>query len=171
MVECDNCHEWQHCQCMGFTNDTIPEEYFCERCKPELYPDLAKCVVESCFSLWLFSLNTLFSSPYRRHAKRARQSSAAIAPSRSSRSHSPSHLPKATKRRNTMNSRDAAYDESLQAIIEASAAEARAATMSPVVAAHKEETKSNHDGEAEPEADWGSGLNGRRKRKRSDDDA
>ena len=52
-----------------------------------------------------------------------------------------------------MNSRDAAYDESLQAIIEASAAEARAATMSPVVAAHKEETKSNHDPEPEPEED------------------
>ena len=68
-----------------------------------------------------------------------------------------------------MNSRDAAYDESLQAIIEASAAEARAATMSPVVAAHKEETKSNHDPEPEPEPETSS--NPRRKRKRSDDDA
>lgn len=69
-----------------------------------------------------------------------------------------------------MNSRDAAYDESLQAIIEASAAEARAATMSPVVGSTtKDEIKSNHDAEQEPEVD--AGPNARRKRKRSDDDA
>ncbi|CAL1707272.1 unnamed protein product [Somion occarium] len=149
MVECDSCHEWQHCQCMGLTPDTIPEEYFCERCRPELYPDLAK-----------------------KHAKRVRQSSSTshhttTGPSRSSRSHSPTHLLKPPKRRNTMNSRDAAYDESLQAIIEASAAEARAATMSPVVSTHREDANISHVAENDPED---SNTNGRRKRKRSDDD-
>jgi len=68
----------------------------------------------------------------RRLAKRPRQSSASShkEPStnpRVSRSHSPSYLLKQpSKRRNTMNSRDAAFDESLKEIIEATAAEAAA---------------------------------------------
>jgi len=70
-------------------------------------------------------------------AKRVRQSSATSRPdptnnSRVSRSHSPSHLLKQpSKRRNTMNSRDAAFDESLKEIIEATAAEAAAVQDPP----------------------------------------
>ena len=121
----------------------------------------------------------MFAS-HRKYAKRARQSSAAShhnVNSRSSRSHSPTYLLKQpAKRRNTMNSRDAAYDESLAAIIEASAAEAKAAlaaaaaqeaALSPV--ATKSEPSSNGHLDADGETETVGG--GRRKRKRTDDDA
>jgi hypothetical protein len=34
MVCCDECEVWQHCECMGLEKDEIPDEYFCELCKP-----------------------------------------------------------------------------------------------------------------------------------------
>lgn len=35
MVQCDECEVWQHCECMGLDEPDIPEQYFCELCKPE----------------------------------------------------------------------------------------------------------------------------------------
>ncbi|KAI8967505.1 hypothetical protein BDF20DRAFT_218432 [Mycotypha africana] len=35
MVQCDKCEVWQHCECMGLEQPDIPDQYFCERCKPE----------------------------------------------------------------------------------------------------------------------------------------
>lgn len=33
MIECDDCHTWQHAKCMGFRTETaIPEKYQCNRC-------------------------------------------------------------------------------------------------------------------------------------------
>ncbi|KAK4514293.1 uncharacterized protein ATC70_001885 [Mucor velutinosus] len=34
MVCCDQCEVWQHCECMGLEKDEIPDEYFCELCRP-----------------------------------------------------------------------------------------------------------------------------------------
>ncbi|KAI9357746.1 hypothetical protein BD770DRAFT_388247 [Pilaira anomala] len=34
MVCCDQCEVWQHCECMGLEEQEIPEQYFCELCKP-----------------------------------------------------------------------------------------------------------------------------------------
>ncbi|KAI7899127.1 uncharacterized protein BX663DRAFT_518795 [Cokeromyces recurvatus] len=34
MVCCDQCEVWQHCECMGLDEDEIPEQYFCEQCRP-----------------------------------------------------------------------------------------------------------------------------------------
>uniref|UniRef100_A0A914I6C5 SET domain-containing protein n=1 Tax=Globodera rostochiensis TaxID=31243 RepID=A0A914I6C5_GLORO len=34
MIECDQCDVWQHGVCMGVTKKTVPEQYFCEQCKP-----------------------------------------------------------------------------------------------------------------------------------------
>ena len=98
----------------------------------------------------------------RKLAKRPRQTSAASrqdpANSRVSRSHSPSHLHKQpSKRRNTMNSRDAAFDESLKEIIEATAAEAAAVQDAFLTSPN----------EVEP-VEMVSG--GKKKRKRTDDD-
>ena len=109
------------------------------------------------FSYSLF-LN-LFS---RKLAKRPRQASAASrqdpANSRVSRSHSPGHLNKQpSKRRNTMNSRDAAFDESLKEIIEATAAEAAAVHDSFIVSPNETEPVEVVSG-------------GKKKRKRTDDD-
>ena len=37
-VCCDKCSVWQHGGCVGLTNeDTLPDEYYCELCKPELH--------------------------------------------------------------------------------------------------------------------------------------
>ncbi|CCL98685.1 uncharacterized protein FIBRA_00687 [Fibroporia radiculosa] len=154
MAQCEMCKAWQHGQCMGFANiASLPQHYYCEQCRPDLYTELLK-----------------------KHAKRARQSSTAShhtsatashAP-RSSRSHSPIHHQKPAKRRNTMNSRDAAFEESFQALLEATAVEAAAQEVHAATVVTKENGDMNgHDGEPEIEV----APNSRRKRKRSDDDA
>ncbi|THH28378.1 hypothetical protein EUX98_g5797 [Antrodiella citrinella] len=148
MVMCEECHAWQHGTCMGFpTEDLIPDNYFCEQCRPDMYPDLIK------------------------RLKKARQTSVSshhvpATQAHDSRSHSPVSLMKQTKRRNTMNSRDAAYDESLQAVIDASAAEALASTR---VNADGDEGSVVGPGDTAPDGEVT--LGGRRKRKRADDDA
>lgn len=63
-----------------------------------------------------------------------------------------------------MNSRDAAFDESLKEIIEATAAEAAAAHDGMSVT-------SNGNGHLEPEEDTEPGPSNRKKRKRIEDDA
>ena len=35
MVQCDKCEVWQHCECMGLEQPDIPDQYYCEQCKPE----------------------------------------------------------------------------------------------------------------------------------------
>ncbi|KAH9948951.1 hypothetical protein B0H21DRAFT_689181 [Amylocystis lapponica] len=155
MAMCEECKTWQHGQCMGFVDlKDLPQHYYCEQCRPDMYVDLLKKL-----------------------AKRTRQSSAtshhtataAGNTSRSSRSHSPTHNMKPTKRRNTMNSRDAAYEESFQALIEATAAEAAAAheTTNGQSTNGLQEGLNGHADEHETEAV----PNTKRKRKRSDGDA
>jgi hypothetical protein len=112
-------------------------------------------IIFSSYSLFL----NLFS---RKLAKRPRQASAASrqdpANSRVSRSHSPGHLHKPpSKRRNTMNSRDAAFDESLKEIIEATAAEAAAVHDAFLTSPNETEPVEVVSG-------------GKKKRKRTDDD-
>lgn len=34
MVCCDQCEVWQHCDCMGLEEHEIPDQYYCELCKP-----------------------------------------------------------------------------------------------------------------------------------------
>lgn len=37
-VQCDKCLVWQHGGCMGFHDEAnLPEEYYCELCKPKLH--------------------------------------------------------------------------------------------------------------------------------------
>jgi len=64
-----------------------------------------------------------------------------------------------------MNSRDAAYDEKLKEIIEATAAEAAAATQPP------SSVNGSAHGSGEGEEQITIGTNGRKKRKRGEDDA
>ncbi|PPQ67268.1 hypothetical protein CVT25_005852 [Psilocybe cyanescens] len=117
MVQCETCKVWQHGLCMGYQSEdqVHDDDYYCEMCRPELHVELLKKL-----------------------ARRPRQTSATsrqdpTTNSRVSRSHSPSHLLKQqSKRRNTMNSRDAAFDESLKEIIEATAAEAAAVDPSAI---------------------------------------
>lgn len=37
-VQCDSCSVWQHGHCVGFrSEDDVPEQYFCELCRPDLH--------------------------------------------------------------------------------------------------------------------------------------
>ncbi|KAI0058101.1 hypothetical protein BV25DRAFT_1315076 [Artomyces pyxidatus] len=148
MVQCETCNVWQHGLCMGYeSEDQLPkDDYHCELCKPELHEELLK---------------KLFRRPRHSSANSHQNSSA----TRTSRSHSPSHLLKPAKRRNTMNSRDAAYDEKLQEIIAATAAEAAAANLPPASA------NGSANGQVEKDEQAEGGANGRKKRKRGGDDA
>ncbi|KZS98673.1 hypothetical protein SISNIDRAFT_546578 [Sistotremastrum niveocremeum HHB9708] len=99
-IQCETCKVWQHGQCVGVAQEELaPEHYHCEECRPDLHIDLLKRL---------------------RRSNGATHSTA----SRSSRSHSPHHAgftagnaahqkDKVTKRRNTMNSRDAAYNDEI----------------------------------------------------------
>jgi hypothetical protein len=42
MICCDKCSAWQHNDCMGltFAKGEVPDQYFCEQCKPEDHPVL-----------------------------------------------------------------------------------------------------------------------------------
>jgi hypothetical protein len=39
-VQCDECKVWQHIGCVHFPREKIPQEYFCELCKPDLHQQL-----------------------------------------------------------------------------------------------------------------------------------
>jgi len=44
MVMCDDCRVWQHTACMMVPEEAIPENYFCEQCRPDLHTDLLRRV-------------------------------------------------------------------------------------------------------------------------------
>ncbi|KAG9101755.1 hypothetical protein FS749_003830 [Ceratobasidium sp. UAMH 11750] len=111
MIQCEQCSVWQHGVCMGVANvDESPEHYYCEQCKPENHANLLRELKKG-----------------RGHAKMPPPVSPIIVPhglgnglaGRPSRSTSPglAKPPKSPKRRNTMNSRDAAYDEAAHALL------------------------------------------------------
>ncbi|KAI0047757.1 hypothetical protein FA95DRAFT_1190226 [Auriscalpium vulgare] len=147
MVQCETCHCWQHGLCMGFeSEDQLPkDDYLCEQCRPDLHVELLKKLAR----------RPRHSSANSHHTNGARNS----------RSHSPSYLFKPAKRRNTMNSRDAAYDEKLQEAILMSAAEAVAGDQPPPSVGGSTTGHPENDEQTE-------GVpNGRKKRKRPSDDA
>ncbi|KAF8756862.1 Chitin synthase [Rhizoctonia solani] len=96
MIQCEQCSVWQHGVCMGVANvDESPEHYYCEMCRPENHAE--DKVRKACLSP-------------RRHPR--------CSPRSLRLSHRHIQAPKSPKRRNTMNSRDAAYDEATaQAIL------------------------------------------------------
>ncbi|KAJ7287487.1 hypothetical protein C8J57DRAFT_1284049 [Mycena rebaudengoi] len=147
MVQCETCKVWQHGLCMGYDSEALLQEddYYCEQCRPEFHTDHLK--------------------KSRRKARHSSTTSHHTAPApRQSRSHSPSYsLKQPSKRRNTMNSRDAAFDENLKEILETTAAEA-GATHDPAAVV-------NGNGHAELDEEPEPGPGNRKKRKRTEDDA
>ncbi|KAJ3293121.1 hypothetical protein HDU76_007091, partial [Blyttiomyces sp. JEL0837] len=85
MIQCEKCMVWQHCRCMGIPEKKLPKHYYCELCKPSGHP--------------YFKLNGT-----KQHTKAATttQSSASKAAEKP-----PTQTP---KKRNTMNSREAAQN-------------------------------------------------------------
>ncbi|EPS45662.1 hypothetical protein H072_364 [Dactylellina haptotyla CBS 200.50] len=84
-IQCDQCHVWQHGLCVGIRDKALaPDNYFCEQCKPENH--------------------TL----YEKKGGRTYSTYIGFGPERIEVA---KDLPQ--KRRSTMNSRDAAYDEQI----------------------------------------------------------
>ncbi|KAJ7703149.1 hypothetical protein B0H17DRAFT_1166951, partial [Mycena rosella] len=146
MVQCETCKVWQHGLCMGYDSEAQlhDDDYYCEQCRPDFHTEYLK--------------------KSRRKARHSSTTShhTAAAP-RQSRSHSPSFLKQPSKRRNTMNSRDAAFDENIKEILETTAAEAGAT--------HDPAAPVNGNGHAEVDEDGETAPGNRKKRKRTEDDA
>ena len=168
MVQCETCKVWQHGLCMGYQSEdqVHDDDYYCEQCRPELHTELLKYVFSS------FVAPPFIEVDDRKLAKRPRHSSTnSHAPaSRVSRSHSPIHAKQPSKRRNTMNSRDAAFDESIKEIIEASAAEAAAAQGLANPATNDNSNGNSNSSRTEPEEEIENAPGNRKKRKRTEDD-
>ncbi|KAL7806215.1 hypothetical protein V8C44DRAFT_339275 [Trichoderma aethiopicum] len=117
-VQCDICKVWQHGACVGiFSAESSPDEYFCEQCRKDLHK------IHTANNGQKYSKYLPLSRPART-ASRATSiakdgaRSPRLGSSKSIRSQSTSQI---SKRRSTMNSRDAAYDdEQLRRAIEAS---------------------------------------------------
>ncbi|KAF9116641.1 hypothetical protein BGX27_000560 [Mortierella sp. AM989] len=82
MIQCETCKVWQHCPCVGLGNGEVtPDKYYCESCRPENHP-------------YRVQDGQLISS-----SKKASQAPSVSANSK----------PKSSKKRSTMNSKDASF--------------------------------------------------------------
>ncbi|KAI1475790.1 hypothetical protein F4774DRAFT_413562 [Daldinia eschscholtzii] len=119
-VQCEFCNTWQHGACVGFAEESNLEDvqYFCERCRKDLH------------KIYIASNGQKYSIflPIHRPSRAASRATSTAKdgalspksnPPKNSRSSAAAHT---SKRRSTMNSRDAAYDEEeqLRRAIEAS---------------------------------------------------
>ncbi|KAI1795582.1 hypothetical protein LXA43DRAFT_991195 [Ganoderma leucocontextum] len=156
MVQCEICKAWQHGQCMHYGDaKLVPNHYFCEECRPDLWGEVIK------------DWGTKHARHSSSHSHPPSTPLAANAP-RSSRSHSPA-VHKATKRRNTMNSRDAAYDEAkFQSLIDLPKTEYDIPPRTPISAVS---ANGGLNGHADAEHETELPANHKKKRKRTDDDA
>ncbi|KAK3310787.1 uncharacterized protein B0T15DRAFT_49940 [Chaetomium strumarium] len=119
-VQCDICKVWQHGGCVGImTEESSPDEYFCEQCRADLH------------KLWTASNGSVFSHylPLKRNARTTSRAASlnkdtARSPTKEkdSRNGRASSSNQTSKRRSTLNSREAGYDEAeaLRRAIEAS---------------------------------------------------
>ncbi|KAJ5908175.1 Zinc finger PHD-type [Penicillium taxi] len=104
-IQCDLCKVWQHGGCVGIMDEeTSPDEYFCEGCRKDLHRIRGESNGQR-------SSTYLPVVPLSTPAPSSRASSKDI--SGRSRDHKSRHsdADSIPKRRSTMNSRDAAYDE------------------------------------------------------------
>lgn len=147
---------------MGYDSEAQlhDDDYYCEQCRPDFHTEYLK----SAYPVLSILLPNFFSRKARRKARHSSTTSHhTVAPTRQSRSHSPSLLKQPSKRRNTMNSRDAAFDENLKEILETTAAEAGAT--------HDPAAPPNGNGHPDVDDDGEPTPPNRRKRKRIEDDA
>ncbi|KAI6783055.1 Histone deacetylase complex subunit-like protein [Emericellopsis cladophorae] len=120
-VQCDICKVWQHGACVGiFSAEASPDEYFCEQCRNDLHK-INTAINGQKYSKYL---------PLHRPPPASQPTSRATSVSRDrgqspkgskEKNGRPTSSQLAAKRRSTMNSRDAAYDDDqLRRAIEAS---------------------------------------------------
>lgn len=122
-LQCDICKVWQHGYCVSIMGEEqSPDEYFCEQCRSDLHK-VSKDKKGQRYSHYLplqqtLSRTTSQAPSFSKDGTRSPRGGSKIGrPSSSNQS--------AAKRRSTMNSRDAAYDEEeqLRRAIEASKGE------------------------------------------------
>ncbi|KAJ6786779.1 hypothetical protein PWT90_03120 [Aphanocladium album] len=120
-VQCDICKVWQHGACVGiFSAESSPDEYFCEQCRQDLH-NITIANNGQKYSKYL---------PLHRQSRATSRATSVLkdgakSPRPSTKASRAEQALQASKRRSTMNSRDAAYDdELLLRAIEASREEA-----------------------------------------------
>ncbi|PYH48720.1 putative transcriptional regulator (Cti6) [Aspergillus saccharolyticus JOP 1030-1] len=108
-IQCDSCKVWQHGGCVGIMDEAMsPDEYFCEECRKDLHKILSE--INGSYSSQYLPVapppppTTVSSRESSRDNSRRNKDT-------KSRSNDTAANP---KRRSTMNSRDAAYDEEEQ---------------------------------------------------------
>ncbi|KAG8985716.1 hypothetical protein FRB93_005650 [Tulasnella sp. JGI-2019a] len=125
MIQCETCQVWQHGICVGFqSQEDCPETYYCEQCRPDLHVELLQNLRKNAHHHPRNVSSTTGQSTSHDGALHLQThnllasvdaAAASTSMSRSSRSPTPiaarSSLP---KRRNTLNSREAAYEEALE---------------------------------------------------------
>ncbi|KAJ1335923.1 PHD-finger [Microdochium nivale] len=128
-VQCETCNSWQHSACVGFTTEeSQPDdiEYFCEQCRKDLHRVFSSNSGQK-YSIFLpvHRLSRAVSQAISTANETAGSHSPKETNTRNSRSAAAAAAADRGKRRSTMNSRDAAYDEEeqLRRAIEASKGE------------------------------------------------
>ncbi|KAK5789599.1 hypothetical protein VI817_008722 [Penicillium citrinum] len=107
-IQCDSCKVWQHGGCVGIMDEeTSPDEYFCEECRKDLHKIRGEPNDQR--SSTYLPVNP-GSSPAPSSRASSRETSRRSKDPKSRNSEGASN----PKRRSTMNSRDAAYDEEEQ---------------------------------------------------------
>ncbi|KAF7592621.1 hypothetical protein BBP40_012643 [Aspergillus hancockii] len=106
-IQCDQCKVWQHGGCVGIMDEAMsPDEYFCEECRKDLHR--IKSESNGQYSSQYLPVAPPSSAATSRDSSRDNSKQAKDSKSRQN---DPGAIP---KRRSTMNSRDAAYDEEEQ---------------------------------------------------------
>ncbi|TIA92342.1 hypothetical protein E3P99_00672 [Wallemia hederae] len=121
MIQCETCGCWQHGVCVGLVEEKYaPDTYYCEQCRPDMHP----IVIPGRVLIYAFipSTNTHCRRPGRKPARLTQQkkepkqkSPATSQRRRSSSSNDTAERARSPKRRSTLNSRDAAYDDAIAA--------------------------------------------------------
>ncbi|KAJ3219488.1 hypothetical protein HDU67_000901 [Dinochytrium kinnereticum] len=110
MIQCDECKVWQHCTCMGLDTKKLPKKYSCELCKPNKHKNLKAILARSAGAPALQQASPSAPAP---SARASSGRAAATATSQTENQAIPAAKPSknnnaSSKKRNTMNSRDAA---------------------------------------------------------------
>ncbi|KAJ5647444.1 Zinc fingerPHD-type [Penicillium lividum] len=109
-IQCDTCKVWQHGGCVGIMDEEMsPDDYFCEECRPDFHRIRGEAN-GSRSSTYLPVVPASSPAPSSRPVSRASSRETTSRRSRDPKSRN-SEGDMNPKRRSTMNSRDAAYDE------------------------------------------------------------
>ncbi|PGG99860.1 hypothetical protein AJ80_09282 [Polytolypa hystricis UAMH7299] len=143
-IQCDQCKVWQHGGCVGIMEEaSSPDEYFCEECRKDLHK-LHTASDNSKSSRYLPVVGSPSSTSSRASSRDTSRNT------RDKKARAAANLLPA-KRRSTMNSRDAAYDEEeqLRRAIEESKEETTSVVDEPTTRRGK---RSRSDSEANKQA-------------------